>query len=73
MTTTNSGGVNASEPVSCYNPPADTLDVPGSFPLFSLQGSGYVKYFCNNSTLDLDGEAYANVSSPDGVWVGECN
>jgi hypothetical protein len=49
----------------------ETLEVPGSFELFKLQATGLTIYFCENSTLNLDGEAEASVASADGQWVGK--
>jgi len=55
----------------CINTPPTKLDVTNGIDIIDLNGSGYVRYFCNNNTLNPNhGEAFANVSSPDGTWVG---
>lgn len=57
--------------VKCSAPSMKTVDVANGWPILTLVGTGYNLYFCNNNVLDLDGEAYAEVRSPDGVWVGK--
>lgn len=39
--------------------------------IITVNGKGYNNFFCTGTVLNLDHvEAHANVSSPDGVWVG---
>lgn len=54
----------------CLYAPNTELEVPNGFPILGLKADGFVRYFCANKTLASAGEAYANVTSDDGVWVG---
>ena len=57
--------------VSCEAPPFDSLTVPDGIQLLSVTGSGVIRYFCNNNTLDPgDGEPFATLRSDDGAWQG---
>jgi len=56
--------------VTCSNPSKTNIKVAGGYPILSLKATGYITYFCVDSVLDHDGEAFAQVESDDGVWVG---
>lgn len=56
---------------TCSKPSTDVITVANGYPILPpIRGSGYITYYCNGGYLDLDGEAFANLTSDDGVWVG---
>jgi hypothetical protein len=57
---------------TCMEPGTDELEVPDSLVVLELLGEGNIQYFCQaDGTVKTDyGEGWANVRSPDGVWVG---
>lgn len=57
---------------SCTKPSMTNINVAGGYPILTLLGTGYTIYFCNNNTLiNTHGEAFADVRSEDGIWVGK--
>lgn len=57
---------------SCTKPSLTNINVAGGYPILTLLGNGYTIYFCNNGTLlNNHGEAFADVRSEDGLWVGK--
>lgn len=57
---------------TCLYPPMDSLTVPEpNYQILSVISTGKVIYFCVNGTTDPNhGEAFSNLRSDDGEWVG---